>query len=210
MSVTAVSTKLTHACIAKESEIAFIKRTIYLWDRFLKDHETAITTHKESSYLLYDYKIVLSIAEADIHRLGTSKTLCIILGKDSCGQIQSIGSFTRRSKPYFPSESFEISSILTAPWNILWPSLDKPPSIKGGGILIIYTIYKLALKTSQEQISLSSTASSVGFYQKLGMKKISYNRFILDIPKEHGFILACFAKAFLSEEGAKAPTIEEL
>lgn len=211
MTITVAKAKIASAIIAKECDVSTIQRCFVIWNHFLKEHDAIFSKNIDSSNLLYDYKTVLSIAETECERLGKSSALTVILAKDSLGQIQGIGCFSKRTKPSYESESFEISSVISAPWNIHWPcNTEKKGIIKGGGTLIIYSIYRMAIKAKTEKIALSSTASGISFYKKLGLAQTSYNRFCVDIEKPEPtlMITACFAKTFLLEEGSSMPSIE--
>lgn len=211
MTISVAKTKITSAIIAKESDVSNIQSCLVIWNHFLKEHDATLTKNRDSFNLLYDYKTVLSITETECERLGKSASLTVILAKDTLGQIQGIGCFSKRTKSSYESESFEISSVISAPWNIHWPAeMEKKGSIKGGGTLIVYSIYRMALKAKTEKIALSSTASAISFYQKLGLAQSSYNRFYVDIEKPGPalMITACFAKTFLLEEGSSMPSIE--
>lgn len=179
MTLIPVSKSVASAFIASAKDYSAIRHTIFIWKQFLKEHETTLSETKESSYLLHDYKTVLGILEEEYARLVSSKRLCFVIAKDTQGLIQTLGCYIHRSKPYYEDEAFEITSLLTAPWNIKWPRDLKVMSLKGGGTLIIYAIFISAIKMGTTHISVSSTASSISFYEKLGLRKTSFNRFCL-------------------------------
>jgi hypothetical protein len=166
----------------KDHERTDVLTTIAVWRKYVLNFEDTAKTR----FIIADYKIVLNILYDDVPLAKKNQSRFVLLARDSCSTIQTLASFcfTHHEDP--EKKTAQINTLITAPWNYSWPLEKATPSLKGGGLLVFFAIFKKAQKACLNSISLHSTGTAFSFYEKLKMTRHQLNKFTLVLQsKEH-------------------------
>jgi len=119
----------------------------------------------------------------------------VLLAKDSSGEIQSAVSFSTHK-----SQKIYVTELLSASWNLRWntASMNIPHPLRGGGVMLMDALCKIALKDGFDEVLLTSERTARPFYFNIGMTEYHPGAFAfrVKIAEDQEKIQSAMQRAF--------------